>query len=126
MIYGNVRNTGLLPGFPDDCCVEVPCLVDGTGVHPVAVPDYPPQLAALNRTFLNVVELTVRAVLEERPELVRQAAMLDPNTGATLTLDEIDALCDELTRAHGDALPAALRATAPSARAAVGRGRSAS
>ncbi len=36
--------------------------------------------------------------------------MLDPNTAATLTLDEIDALCDELTRAHGDLLPAALRA----------------
>ena len=37
--------------------------------------------------------------------------MLDPNTAATLTLDQIDELCDELTRAHGDALPPALRAT---------------
>ena len=111
VIYGNVRNTGLLPGLPDDCCVEVPCLVDGTGLHPVAVPDYPPELAALNRTFENVVELTVRAVLEGRPELVRQAAMLDPNTAATLTLDEIDALCDELTRAHGNALPEKLRSS---------------
>ena len=108
VVYGNVRNTGLLPGLPDDCCVEVPCLVDGTGLHPVAVLDYPPELAALNRSFENTVELTVRAVLEERPELVRQAAMLDPNTAATLTLDEIDALCDELTLAHGDALPAPL------------------
>ena len=113
VIYGNVRNAGLLPGLPDGCCVEVPCLVDGTGLHPVAVPDYPPELAALNRTFENVVELTVRAVLEERPELVRQAAMLDPNAAATLTLDAIDALCDDLTRAHGDALPAALRAAGP-------------
>ena len=43
VIYGNVRNAGLLPGLPDDCCVEVPCLVDGTGLHPVAVPDYPPR-----------------------------------------------------------------------------------
>jgi alpha-galactosidase len=109
VVYGNVRNTGLLPGLPADCCVEVPCLVDGTGLHPVAVPGYPPELAALNRTFANVVELTVRAVLEERPDLVRHAARLDPNTAASLTLDEIDALCDELTRAHGDALPAALR-----------------
>jgi alpha-galactosidase len=109
VIYGNVRNAGLLPGLPDGCCVEVPCLVDGTGLHPVAVPDYPPQLVALNRTFLNVVELTVRAVLEGRPDYVRDAAMLDPNAGATLTLDQIDALCDELTRAHGDLIPAALR-----------------
>ena len=65
----------------------------------------------MNRTFENPVELTVRAVLEERPDLVRQAAMLDPNTAATLTLDEIDALCDELTLAHGDALPGPLRAS---------------
>ena len=127
VIYGNVRNTGLLPGLPDDCCVEVPCLVDGTGLHPVAVPEYPPELAALNRTFENVVELTVRAVLEGRPELVRQAAMLDPNTAATLTLDEIDALCDELTLAHGDALPATLRATSSVAHTPiVSAGRSAS
>ena len=81
------------------------------GLHPVPILDYPPELAALNRTFENPVELTVRAVLEGRPELVRQAAMLDPNTAATLTLDEIDALCDELTLAHGEALPVPLRAS---------------
>ncbi len=109
VIYGNVENIGLLRGLPEGTCVEVPCLVDGTGLHPIPVPGYPVQLAALNRTFANVVELTVRAVLEGRRELVRHAAMLDPNTAATLTLDRIDELCDELTRAHGDALPAALR-----------------
>jgi alpha-galactosidase len=110
VVYGNVRNTGLISNLPQDACVEVACLVDGAGVQATAVPDYPPQLAALNRTFLNPVELTVRAVLEERPDFVRHAAMLDPNTAATLTLDEIDALCDELTRAHGDLLPEKLRA----------------
>jgi alpha-galactosidase len=111
VIYGNVRNTGLLRALPEDVCVEVPCLVDRTGVQPTVVPEYPAQLAALNRTFANVAELTVRAVLEERPDHVRHAALLDPNTAATLTLDEIDALCDDLTRAHGDALPEALRVT---------------
>jgi alpha-galactosidase len=110
VIYGNVRNDGLLPGLPHGSCVEVPCLVDDTGLRPVAVPEYPAHLAALNRTYLNVVELTVKAVLEERPGYVRIAAMLDPNASATLTLDEVDALCDELTRAHGTALPEPLRA----------------
>jgi alpha-galactosidase len=109
VIYGNVRNDGLLPGLGPSSCVEVPCLVDATGIHGVPVPDYPGELAALNRTFDNVVELTVRAVLEGRPELVRIAALLDPNTSATLTLDEVDALCDELTAAHGESIPAALR-----------------
>jgi alpha-galactosidase len=109
VIYGNVRNIGLLPGLVEDSCVEVPCLVDGTGLRGVPVPEYPAELAALNRTFNNVVELSVRAVLEGRPELVRHAAMLDPNASATLTLDEIDALCDELTEAHGDLIPESLR-----------------
>jgi len=109
VICGNVRNDGLIPNLTDGACVEVPCVVDRTGLRPTPVLDYPPHLAALNRTFLNPVELTVRAVLEERPDFVRHAAMLDPNAAATLTLDEIDALCDELTAAHGDALPASLR-----------------
>jgi alpha-galactosidase len=79
-------------------------------VQPTKIAAYPPQLAALNRTYVNVVELTVRAVLDARPDYVRLAAALDPNAAATLTLDEIAAVCDELTEAHGDLLPEALRA----------------
>jgi alpha-galactosidase len=109
VIYGNVRNDGLIDNLPAGCCVEVPCRVDGSGVHPVRVGELPPQLAALNRTYLNVCELTVRAALEGRPDFVRHAAMLDPNTAASLSLDAIWALCDELTVAHGDALPRELR-----------------
>ena len=109
VIYGNVPNEGLVGGLPEDTCVEVPCLVDRTGVRPTQVLDYPAHLAALNRTYVNVVELTVRAVLEERPEWVRLAAALDPNASATLTLDEIDTLCDELTEAHGELIPVGLR-----------------
>jgi alpha-galactosidase len=40
---------------------------------------------------------------------VRAAAMVDPNTAATLTVDQIWQLCDELTVAHGDLLPEPLR-----------------
>jgi alpha-galactosidase len=109
VIYGNVANDGLLPGLPEGTCVEVPCLVDRAGVQPTKIAEYPPQLAALNRTYANVVELTVRAVLEGRPDYVRLAAALDPNASATLTLDEIAAVCDELTDAHGDLLPETLR-----------------
>jgi alpha-galactosidase len=109
VIYGNVRNDGLIENLPEGCCVEVPCVVDRTGVSPIHVGSLPPQLAALNRTFANVCELTVRAALEGKPEHVYHAAMLDPNTAASLTLDEIEDLVDELRAAHGDALPEALR-----------------
>ena len=109
VIYGNVRNTGLITNLPADICVEVPCLVDRTGVNPVHVGNVPPQCAALNRTFANVCDLTVRAVLDGRRDHVHHAAMLDPNTAASLTLDQIEALVDELLEAYADSLPESLR-----------------
>src|SRR4051794_22541487 len=108
-VYCNVRNGDLIEGLPEECCVEVPCEVGEAGIHPLAVGRMPPQLTALNRTFLNVVELTVRAALEESRDHVYQAAMLDPNTAATLTLSEIEEMCDELIDAHGELLPAGIR-----------------
>jgi alpha-galactosidase len=107
-IYVNVRNDGLITNLPADCCVEVPCEVGGDGARPQAVGALPPQLAALNRTFLNVVELTVRAALEGSREHVYQAALLDPNTAATLTTGQIVAMCDDLLDAHHDLLPPGL------------------
>ena len=71
----------------------------------------PPALAALNRAFVAPGELAVQAALTGDPKLVRNAAMLDPNTAATLTVDQIWALCNELTAAHGDLLPESLRAS---------------
>jgi len=73
--------------------------------------DLPPQCAALNRGFLGPVDLTVRAAVGGDPRLVRAAAMVDPNTAATLTVDQIWELCNELTTAHGDLLPEPLRST---------------
>src|SRR5260221_6468460 len=78
VIYGNVPNDGLISELPDGTCVEVPCLVDRAGVQPTAVDEYPAQLAALNRTYANVVDLTVRAGLESRPNHGRHAGMPDP------------------------------------------------
>jgi alpha-galactosidase len=107
-IYVNIRNDGLIANLPASACVEVPCHVGAAGPKPRPVGELPVQLAALNRTFLNVVELTVRAALTGRRDHVYQAAMLDPNAAATLTTTQIVALCDELLDAHADLLPPAL------------------
>ncbi|HXB46307.1 MAG TPA: alpha-glucosidase/alpha-galactosidase [Streptosporangiaceae bacterium] len=108
-IYVNVRNGGLISSLPDDCCVEVPCQVSAGSAKPQSVGPLPPQLAALNRTFLNVVELTVAAALEGSRDHVYQAALLDPNTAATLTVSQTVAMVDELLAAHAPLLPAGLR-----------------
>ena len=109
MISANVVNDGLITNLPDGLAVEVPTVLDALGAHPMKVGDLPPQCAALNRNFLGPVELAVRAAVDGDPRLVRAAAMVDPNTAATLTVDQIWGLCDDLTAAHGDLLPEALR-----------------
>jgi alpha-galactosidase len=111
VISANVVNDGFITNLPDGVAVEVPTMLDALGAHPMAVGDLPPQCAALNRGFLGPVDLTVRAAVGGDPRLVRAAAMVDPNTAATLTVDQIWELCDELTTAHGDLLPEPLRST---------------
>lgn len=108
-ISANVVNQGLITNLPDGVAVEVPTTLDALGAHPMRVGDLPPQCAALNRNFLGPVELAVRAAVDGDPRLVRAAAMVDPNTAATLTVDQIWELCNELTAAHADLLPASLR-----------------
>jgi alpha-galactosidase/6-phospho-beta-glucosidase family protein len=107
-LHVNVRNGDLITSLPADCCVEVPCRVGAGGPAPVPVGVLPPQLAALNRTFLNVVELTVRAVLDGSRDHVYQAALLDPNAAATLTTAQAVAMCDDLFAAHAELLPPGL------------------
>jgi alpha-galactosidase len=58
---------------------------------------------------MSVQELVVRAVLEEKKEYVYHAAMMDPNTGSSLTLPQIWKLVDQMIRAHGKLMPAFLR-----------------
>ncbi|HEV7253980.1 MAG TPA: alpha-glucosidase/alpha-galactosidase [Mesorhizobium sp.] len=105
VVYGNVRNNGAITSLPENCAVEVPCLVDASGIQPTVVGALPPQLTALIRTNLNVQELTVAALMTEKIEHIHHAAMLDPHTAAELDLDQIWALVDDLLAAHGDWLP---------------------
>jgi alpha-galactosidase len=104
-IGGNVINNGLITNLPGEACVEVPCLVDATGVNPVYIGKLPEQLAALNRTNINPQLLTIEAAATLRKEHIYHAAMLDPHTSAELTLDAIVSMCDDLIEAHGDYLP---------------------
>ena len=105
VIYGNVRNNGCITSLPANCAVEVPCLVDASGIQPTFVGELPPQLTALIRTNINVQELTVAALMTENREHIYHAAMLDPHTAAELDLDQIWSLVDELLLAHGEWLP---------------------
>jgi len=103
---GNVRNDGLITNLPTGACVEVPCTADGRGITPDVVGELPEPLAELDRAYLRVCELTVRAFLEGRRELVVDAVALDPATmGQGVSPEHVRAACDELFAAHGDLMP---------------------
>ena len=104
-VYGNVPNRGIISNLPDDCCVEVPCVVDASGITPVVIGALPPHLAALMQTNINVQSLTVEAALTGKREHVYHAAMFDPHTAAELDLDQIWSLVDELLDAHRGMIP---------------------
>jgi alpha-galactosidase len=109
VIYGNVPNRGLIANLPSRGVVEVPCVVDGSGVQPTRAGELPPQLAALNRNYLSMNDLVVRAAVEDEPRHVRHAAMTDPATAAALTVEQIWELCDAMVVAHGERLQPSLR-----------------
>jgi alpha-galactosidase len=99
VIYGNVRNTGLVDNLPGGC-VEVACVVDGRGVRPVHYGPLPEQCAALNRAHMAVHALVVRALLDHDREAARHALMLDPLTSAVCSLEEISSMFDEMWEAQ--------------------------
>ena len=105
-IGGNVLNAGgLIENLPQDACVEVPCLIDGMGVHPCRVGRLPVQCAAMNMTNINVQLLTIEAAVTGKREHIYQAAMLDPHTGSELDIDTIVKMVDDLIESHGSWLP---------------------
>ncbi len=104
-IGGNVLNTGLIDNLPADACVEVPCLVDSSGVTPCHMGKLPVQLAAMNMTNINPQLLTIEAAVTKKKEHIYQAAMLDPHTGSELSIDDIVKMVDELIEVHGDWMP---------------------
>ena len=103
-INANVKNNNLIDNLPDDCCVEVPCVINSDGCKPQKIGRLPEHLAALMRTNINVQLLTAEAAITKKREHIYHAAMLDPLTAANLSIDEIYSMTDKLIEAHGDYL----------------------
>ncbi|HUB24202.1 MAG TPA: alpha-galactosidase [Tepidisphaeraceae bacterium] len=109
IVYGNLPNHGpggaCITGIAAGAITEGPVRVDGAGLSWQPIGELPPQLLGYIQPHLIQHELFVRAVTEERRDHVYQAVMFDPLTAATLTLDQIVSMCDELIAAHGALLP---------------------
>lgn len=104
-IGGNVLNNGLIDNLPAEACVEVPCLVDGSGITPCHMGPLPLQLAAMNASNIYPQLLTIEAAATLEKRYIYNAAMMDPLTGTELNIKDIYAMVDELLEAHKDWLP---------------------
>ena len=104
-IGGNVLNNGLIDNLPKEACVEVPCLVDGSGITPCHMGPLPLQLAAMNASNIYPQLLTIEAAATLEKKYIYNAAMMDPLTGTELNIKDIYAMVDELLEAHKDWLP---------------------
>lgn len=105
VVYGNMPNFGAISNLPPSAIAEAPTSVDRSGPHLITVGELPPQLVGYMMPHVIQQELFIRAAVEGRRDHIYQACMLDPLTAATLTLDQIVRMCDELIAAHGPLLP---------------------
>jgi alpha-galactosidase len=96
VVYGNVRNHGLIENLPPQAVVEVPCLVDARGVQPCRLGRIPMPLASVMAPHCALHEMAVEAVKQKDRALIRQAIQADPLSGAVLTLSQIRQMTDEL------------------------------
>ena len=98
----NVPNRGLIPNLPDWAIVEVPAIIDATGVHGVPVGPLPEPIAAMCRTQIAVIDRVVEAGVHGDREAVLQALLLDP---VVTSISQAEAIRDELLDVHRDLLP---------------------
>ena len=106
-IVVNAMNDGaLIPNLDAGACVEVPGMVDGLGVHPVAMGPLPLHLAAYVRGAVDMQGLTVRAALERDRDAIGHAVMTDPIVQSHLTLEDAWRLTEAMIEAEAEWLPA--------------------
>ena len=74
----NVRNGDVVPGLPADAVVEVPCTVDGDGIHPHRIAPVGGHMLALLQSVKAVEQLTIEAVVHRSAALAWKAIALHP------------------------------------------------
>ena len=116
----NVPNRGCITNLPDDAIVEVPGYVDRNGVSIPRVGDLPPGCAAVCNASINVQRLAVLAAVNGDRDLLVQAMMMDPLTGAVCNPPEIAQMVDEMLVAQARWLPQYKRAIARARKSLAG------
>ena len=108
----NVVNNNCITNLAEDCIVEVPCYVDGNGISVPQVGDLPLGCAAVCAQSVWVQRLAVEAAVRGDVKLLKQAALMDPLTGAVCNPPEVWQMVDEMLIAQEEWLPQYTKAIA--------------
>lgn len=117
----NTRNDGAIPNLPADCIIEAPGYVDGNGISTPIVGDLPLGCAAVCNASVSVQRMGMEAAVHGDVELLKQAMMMDPLTGAVCNPREIWQMTDEMLVALAPWLPQ-YEGAIPAARERLERG----
>ncbi|KIL39156.1 diacetylchitobiose-6-phosphate hydrolase [Gordoniibacillus kamchatkensis] len=99
----NVRNNGILPFLPDDASVEVNCVIDAAGAHPLQImAPIPAQIRGLLQIVKAYEELTVKAAVAGDYSAGLQALTLHPLVGSSQVAKQ---LLDDILASNRDYLP---------------------
>ncbi|MFB0502695.1 MAG: alpha-glucosidase/alpha-galactosidase [Candidatus Bathyarchaeia archaeon] len=98
----NVPNEGHIMNLPQYAVVEVPALIDSSGIKSLNMGYLPTGIASLLETQITVGELNVEAAVIGSRELALQAILLDPVVD---NMEKAEKTLDELLRVHSDLLP---------------------
>ncbi|MCL2517973.1 MAG: alpha-glucosidase/alpha-galactosidase [Oscillospiraceae bacterium] len=101
----NVVNNGTITNLDDDAIIEVPGYVDRNGVNIPKVGPLPLGCAAVCAQSINVQRIAVEAAVNADRNLLIQAMMFDPLTGAVCNTYEIEQMVDEMLVAGEKWLP---------------------
>lgn len=99
----NVPNRALISNLPADMVVEVPALVDGRGIHPVAADKpLPAAIAHMISTQGVIAQLLIEAYVEKSRHKLLQAMLIDPTVS---TYNNAVALINEMCDRQAEILP---------------------
>ena len=99
----NVANNTIVPNLPREMAVEVPAIVDSSGVHPVHVGCLPWGIGSLLYPQLMIQKLNVEAAYEGSYDKALEALLIDPVVD--IRMDDTRRMLDELLEVHGLLLP---------------------
>ena len=99
-----VCNNGAIPQLPDDVAVEVPVVIDGSGVHRTIVDNLPDGVIGLMNQQVSPQRLSVLAAVKGSKEIALQALLCDPTINSTAAAVAINDELFEINKAYIEAV----------------------